>query len=285
MTDVTIKKNAMKRLFLIFTVIAATAVAAHSQYKVNADGNSMIVTGKDGQQIINIVPERQNDKLSLEVLGFRVKLGDKEKGAASSSLKRGPGSGKLGFIEVGINEIRYADYSMYPEASRGFIKKYDWRSWHFGMTFLNLSFKLNASGTIAFTTGWQGTFHTFGVDKHFALTGQDGMLTPVKSDEPYKSSMIIIGGFRFPFQLDFNLKNGIFASLGVFVDMTGGDAVVRKPAVWSGRPYFNNIQTGLSIKVGYRSVYIYTDMPMLDMFKSGRGPLVAYNTVGLGFIF
>mgnify|MGYP004583738563 CR=1 FL=1 len=275
----------MKKI-LITVLLALVAVSAsHAQYKVDTGDNKIVVTGKDGEQIINIVPGEKNN-ISLEVLGFKVKLGSEEQKAKEIQRRQHKRIyGNLGFIELGFNEIRYADYSMYPEGSGGYFKTYSWQSWNFTMTIMNLSFKLNNSGSLAFTTGLQCTFNTFGLDRHFALTEQNGMVTPVRSDEPYKSSIIYQGGFRLPLYIDTNLSNGLYTSIGINLDFMGGDATVRKPREVSCRPYFNNMQVSLGMKVGWRNVHIYMNIPMLDLFKNGRGPIVNYNSIGLGFDF
>jgi len=275
----------MKKIFITALLALVTASASHAQYNVDAGDNRVLVTGKDGEQIVRIVPE-QKDNISLEVLGFKIKLGTGEEKADEIKIKPHKRRyGNLGFIEIGTNEIRYADYSMYPEGNGGYFKTYSWQSWNFTVTVMNLSFKLNPSGSLAFTTGIQSTFSTFGLDKHFALTEQNGMVTPVRSEEPYKTSMISLGGFRFPLYLDVNLSNGLYASFGINMDFMGGDAIVRKPREISCRPYFNNFQVSMGMKVGWRNVHIYMNIPMLDMFKSGRGPIVNYNSIGVGFDF
>lgn len=286
----------MKKI-LITVLLTLTAVSAlQAQYHVDTDGRKVLVTGKDGEQIIHMVSGPQN-KISLEVLGFKVELGTKQKRSKavdiimdlsdviSGDVYQNVGTNAhISTLEIGWNYIpNDVDYYLYGAENAGFMKRSDLRSFSAAVPFFTLAMNIDPSGTMSFTTGLVAKADFLTLNKHYTLDRQDGKVIPVGIDDPDKWSAMMFANLRVPFLVNFNLRHDVFFSIGFGLDFVNGFVV--SPQYKSGSFYIDPVQVAFIVKVGWKNIYLFANGQLTDVFTDGRGPVFRYSTFGLGFDF
>lgn len=272
--------------------MALIAVSAlHAQYKVDTGDNKIVVTGKDGQQIINVAGELKTDRLSVEVLGMKLQLrnSDREEEARPAISKARLDRGHLAFLEIGYNYTMNHDYyylDMIGAENYGFMERKDWRSLQVAVALTKISFDLDRSGSSSLLLGIQAVFNSYMLPDNIMLEKKNGMIIPVKMDEKFKKSYMYNLGFRFPIMFEVNAQYGLFVSWGAYIDvLTGNAAITRKPNTEMTSHYLNPVQAGVSMKIGWRGYYVYMNGSVTNLFKDGRGPMFNSATIGIGVDF
>jgi len=282
----------MKKILTI-TLLALFAVSAsHAQYKVDKGDNRVLVTGKDGEQIVKISPDsHKKDRFSVEILGMQIQFkGDEYNytGDAPVITKPRYNRGHIAFFEVGFNGIGDVDYYMYADpADHGFVKTgYRWQNFQIAGTLAKFSMDLDRWGSTSFATAIQISIDDYVFDNNISLQKEGGMMIPVRSATPYKKSKLFTYSVRIPLMIETNFPKGFFMSWGVYFSMVANsNTKVKSPVERVYEPYINPLQAGIAAKVGWRDIYFYVYSSATNLFKDGMGPMFKYATMGIGIDF
>jgi hypothetical protein len=116
---------------------------------------------------------------------------------------------------------------------------------------------------------------------------RDGMMRPLAIDGEIKKSKMVASYFHVPITLDWNIKSDFFISAGVNVDiLTGSHLKYKFPKTKIKEEItLNPVQVGLTARVGWKRIYVFTNYAFNDIFKEGTGPEGHRLSVGMGIGF
>ena len=126
----------MKRFFITLSLIFAALTTLHAQ----ETNDNTITFGQKMQNTINL----EDNKIKLKIAGKQLSLSSDEKAIkALKYAESGESISSLGVIELGINTLAKADYSMYSPEDALMMQFGNRKSVYVAMNFFTENFRLN----------------------------------------------------------------------------------------------------------------------------------------------
>jgi hypothetical protein len=261
----------MKKLILAFLAFAIVPLSSEAQFA------------------FEIVNEKPN-QMSVRVGGYELLLEQHVRHLDKRSKRSFPipYGGRIGTWEIGFNgfDTRSNSYSMYPTEEQGFMELNIAKSIHitFNMFTFSTSFTQNNVLGLTMGIGLTSNNYVFDTQSRYAKIGR--MIHPVSPETNLKKSKLSTFALHIPMALELNPSRNFFISVGGYADLMLKSRLKSKfpkEKVWS--PYTNFLQAGVTVRAGFRSIYLFGNYAITEMFKNGRGPALNPYTFGFGFGF
>jgi len=194
-------------------------------------------------------------------------------------------------FEFGLSYLRSPDYSNYPTDTKEFLDLQIGKSIHFGWNPVVVKASFNRRNTLGIASGLTLVWRDYAFsDRSMTVAKIDGMLSPV-SIENYrrlKKSKLTTFALRVP--LLFTVaepKSKIGVGLGGYVDFMAGAHTKYKFRKHKDRGdfYVEPIQFGLQARIRHRSVGLFANYGLSDMFMKNKAPATRSLTIGIGLGF
>ena len=277
----------MKRI--IFTLIFTAAA-----WGLAAQNDAAVVKTKS----VALYPDDSGEGFSINVSGLVIGFGKTknpsppEDAASTTSPVK---IDKLKIIavapefEIGFNYLLTPDYSLYAEGTKEFLDLYTGKSIHFGWSPIVVKSSFNRKNTLGFTSGLTLVWSNYAFsDRKMTVAKENGMLVPLQIEGNPKKSKLTSFALHIPLLLTMTEpRSKIGVGLGGYVDFVMGSHTKYKPPKRKDRGnfYVEPVQFGLQARVRYRTVGIFANYGLVDMFQKDKAPATRPFTVGFGFGF
>lgn len=277
----------MKKLFAFFAILLYPAAAVDAQSLPQVD-----------QARILEVRQQDKDNVTIGICGVEFVFGgsdDKTATAANipgtknkKSLKNRYYSNHLGIFEMGFNIVAKEDYGMYPDSEKGFIDLRAGKSIQLNFNILNTSVALNKARTLGFVIGLGIQFNNYRFSDRITLEKRDGILHPLPLNqlENFKKSKFSSTGIWIPVMFEATLADKMFISAGVYGALNLNDHTkYSKPKNKIRGIYMSPLSGGVTARMGFGKIYVFSSYALNSLFKKDKGPKVNILTCGLGIGF
>jgi hypothetical protein len=272
----------MKKLILTILTLAVMPLASQAQHTtIQSSTDQNIVIFRD-------VKERPN-QMSVRVAGYELLL-ERDYSHSFKSVKKRPRpyGGRIGTWELGFNgfDTRSNTYSMYPTDEQGFMELDMAKSLSITMNMFTFSTSFTRSNALGLTmaVGFTSNNYVFDTPTRFAKAGR--MIHPVAPETNLKKSKLSTLALHVPLALEINPSRNFFFSVGGYVDLMLKSRLKSKfPKEKLWNPYTNFLQAGVTVRAGFRNLYLFGNYGLTEVFKAGRGPAVNPYTFGFGWGF
>jgi hypothetical protein len=289
----------MKKLILSSLVLALMPFALQAQ-DVFADMDK--TNSSANRDLIRFRPVQENpNQMSVRVAGYELLLERDTKDTlhpvdevidviinGGYKKSRRPYGGRIGTWEFGNNGFRKASnaYAMYPANEKGFMELDVKKSNHITWNWVTLSTSFTRRNVLGLTMAIGFTWNNYVFETRSRYAKIDGMIHPVESETDLKKAKLSTFALHIPLALEINPSRSFFISLGGYVDMVGRSRLKSKfPKQKLWNPYTNYLQAGVTVRAGFRNIYVFGNYGLTEMFKDGRGPALNPYTFGCGFGF
>lgn len=293
----------MKRMgFLVaaaFTVLV-TRTEMYAQAPQAAGQNKITITTSEGKDILGISSGEDGDNMVIRIASLEIAMkADNEPAMlpggithAENKLRRVTfgKSNYQAFFELGFNTLPGPNYSLYgSSAGCGLYDFMDLRSaksLRFAFSLGDVTLYLDRQRRFALTTALQIVFDEYVFSNDVRLVKYNGMLIPEAIPPSYKKSKITTTSLQVPVIFTVGKSRSFHFSAGVYGGVRiGNHAKIKFPKEKTYDMYMAPFYGGLTVRAGFRGLYVYTNYALSDMFKKGKGPSVSPLTVGLGLGF
>lgn len=271
----------MKRFITTLSLIFAALTTLHAQ---EANENA-ITFGQKMQNTINI----EEDRIKLKIAGKEFSLSSDEK--AIKTLKyteSGKSISSLGVIELGINTLANADYSMYAPEDALMMQFGNRKSIYVAMNFFTENFRLNKKGSLSADMGVGIAWENYVFTGDYSMRYLDGMMRPILLDSKIEKSKLMARYLHMPVLLNWTCKEKFFIAAGVNLDVNIGTRLTQKdPKIVYKKEIvtLNPIQVAGTLRIGTEDFYGFVNYSFIEMFKSNTGPIGYRLSAGLGIHF
>jgi hypothetical protein len=250
---------------------------------------AMMPLTSQAQLAFKTVDENPN-QLSVRVGGYELLLEQDVRRLDKRSRKLFPipYGGRIGTWEIGFNgfDTRGDSYSMYPAAEQGFMELDMAKSIHITLNMFTFSTSFTRNNVLGLTMGVGLTSDNYVFDTQARFAKIDRMIHPVAPETNLKKSKLSTFALHVPLALELNPSRNFFFSVGGYVDLMLKSRLKSKfpkEKVWS--PYTDFLQAGVTVRAGFRNVYLFGNYTLTEVFKDDRGPALNPYTFGFGFGF
>jgi hypothetical protein len=209
-------------------------------------------------------------------------------------------------FEFGFNYLLSPDYSSYPPGTPEFLDLNTGKSIHFGWSPIVVKASLNRRNTLGITSGltlvWRdyafsvrnmtigkgNLLYPYLPDPHHPDYEPKERLVPIRIDGDVKKSKLTTFALRVPLLLTITeprSRTGV--GLGGYVDFVMGSHTKYKfpKNRERGDFYVEPVQFGLQARIRYKSVGMFANYGLGDMFRKDKAPATRPLTIGIGFGF
>lgn len=260
--------------FLIFTGILIVATLCASAQTTEAPAtDSLARIGSVDTGPVAMLRAADGGGMLLEVAGFGITLGPVRGVPKPKPTPRVSGLLFDG-IEMGFNTLTGVDYAGYPAESGDFLDIRAGNSFHFGITPVGLSVRLDRKGKFEFSTGLRYTVDNYRLsNRSITLGNEAGMVVPLSLDEKADKSKLRITSLGIPVQFSVNPVKHLRIAVVGYCDFTlGANAIYKRPKVRNNLSGVNPFQFGVGGSVSYRGFGVYVRYGVTTLFKSSAGP-------------
>ncbi|MBO7263351.1 MAG: hypothetical protein J6U93_02375 [Alistipes sp.] len=273
----------MKRLFTTLTILMASIATLHAQEIAN---DNTIILDKTGENRITIINE---DTIKFRIAGREFQMStEPEVKAQQEEKKRHSTIPSLGFIELGINSIYNADYSMYSPEDAEKMQFGNNKSSYVTLYAYTENFRLNKQGSLSIDMGLGITWENYVFAGDYSMRYIDGMMRPIDLESSVTKSKLMAVYYHMPMLLNWTYKNKFFIAAGVNLDVLIATRLKQKnPKIVndSENVTLEPIQLGSTIRVGTKSLYGFLNWSHMQMFKTKTGPGGHRISAGIGLNF
>ncbi len=271
----------MKRFFITLSLIFAALTTLHAQ----ETNDSTITFGQKMQNTINL----EDNKIKLKIAGKQLSLSSDEKAIkALKYAESGESISSLGVIELGINTLAKADYSMYSPEDALMMQFGNRKSVYVAMNFFTENFRLNKKGSLSIDMGVGIAWENYVFAGDYSMRYNEGMMRPIELDAKIEKSKLMARYLHMPVLLNWTYKEKFFIAAGVNLDVNIGARLTQKePKVVYKREVvtLNPIQVAGTLRLGTEDFYGFVNYSFMDMFESNTGPMGHRLSAGLGIHF
>ena len=272
----------MKRIFTTLAILFATIATVHAQ----ESDDRTIAFGQNKQNQITL----EEDKINLKIAGKELSLSSNDK--AVKVLKYGDSSygsiSSLGVIELGLNTLAMADYSIYSPEEATMMQFGNRKSVYVAMNFFTENFRLNKKGSLSVDMGVGIAWENYVFAGDYSMRYLDGMMRPILLDSKIEKSKLMARYLHMPVLLNWTYKEKFFVAAGVNLDVSIGSRLAQKePKVVYKREVvtLNPIQVAGTLRLGTEDFYGFINCSFMEMFKADTGPKGYRLSAGLGIHF
>lgn len=271
----------MKRIITTLTLIVATIVTLHAQ----ETNENAITFGQKMQNTIDI----EEDRIKLKIAGKEFSLSSDEKAIkALKYTESGKSISSLGVIELGINTLANADYSMYAPEDAMMLQFGNRKSIYVAMNFFTENFRLNKKGSLSVDMGVGIAWENYVFTGDYSMRYLDGMMRPILLDSKIEKSKLMARYLHMPVLLNWTCKEKFFIAAGVNLNVNIGTRLTQKdPKIVYKKEIvtLNPIQVAGTLRIGTEDFYGFVNYSFIEMFKSNTGPIGYRLSAGLGIHF
>ena len=278
----------MKKIFLTLFFAAITLGIAAQNGTAIIESNS-----------VALYPDDSGESFSINVAGLVIGFGKSSPSESEGAIQSTPFArvnrhNKPAIdiapnFEFGFNYLLTPDYSIYPKGTREFLNLHTGKSIHFGTNVINVKASLNRSNTLGITSGLTLVWRDYAFsDRNMTVTKENDMLVPVQIDGNFKKTKLSTFTLRVPLLLTISEpRSKIGVGFGGYVDfVTGSHTKYKFPKNKErGDYYVNPVQFGFQARIRYKSMGMFANYGLSDMFQQGKAPATKPLTIGFGFGF
>ena len=154
----------MNRHFIFAGIFMLLGLCAAAQPADSTAVDSLLRIGDVDTGPVTMRRAADGDNMVLEVAGFGITIGPSTiQGASNRDTKSRPRVCGLFFdgIEMGFNFLTGPDYAGYPAGTGDFLDVRGGNSFHFGVTPVGMSVRLDKRGKFEFSTGLRYTVDNY----------------------------------------------------------------------------------------------------------------------------
>jgi hypothetical protein len=236
----------------------------------------------------NVRAQESPNQMSIRVAGYEVLLEGRVSTPRFPKHKGRYYGGRIGTFEIGFNGFRATPgaYSAYPADEAGFMDLRVGKSIQFTFNMFTFSASLARNNALGVTAAIGFTANNYAFADPTAFTKADRMLRPVDVGHVLKKAKLNTFAIHLPLALEVNPTRNFFFSAGGFLDlMMCSHMKWKKPKEKLRGLSTNFLHAGVTARIGFKNAYVYGSYDFVEIFKTGRGPVVNPYTVGLGFGF
>lgn len=272
----------MKRLFTTLTILMVSIATLHAQDVVD---DNTIVIGNNGKNQITIVDE---DTIKFKIAGKEFQMSSESITEQMKEKERYATISSLGALELGINTLAFADYSMYTPEEAVMMQFGNIKSTYVACNIFTENFRLNKSGSFSVDMGVGIAWENYVFAGDYSMRYQDGMMYPIALKSSVKKSKLMARYLHLPMLLNYSYKNKFFIAAGANLDVSIGTRLKHKdPKIVykSETVTLNPIQLGGTLRIGTNTFYGFINYSFMEMFKTNKGPGGQRLSAGLGLNF
>lgn len=267
----------MNRHFIFAGIFMLLGLCAAAQPADSTAVDSLRRIGDVDTGPVTMRRAADGDNMVLEVAGFGITIGPSTiQGASNRDTKSRPRVCGLFFdgIEMGFNFLTGSDYAGYPAGTGDFLDVRGGNSFHFGVTPVGMSVRLDKRGKFEFSTGLRYTVDNYRLsDNSITLGRVDGLIVPVPLDEKADKSKFRTTSLGIPLQFSFDpVRRLRIAVVGYCDFVLGSNAIYKRPKEKNSLSGVNPFQFGIGGSVSYRGFGVYARYGVTSLFKSRVGP-------------
>ncbi len=192
----------------------------------------------------------------------------------------------LSLMEFGFCQIVGTDYGAYAAEDRGFMDLNNGKSIHVAFNFVTFNTLLTKSRTLGLSIGLGLSVENYVFSNDLTIKYADGMMRPEPIDASYKKSKLVATYLHVPVLLDWNIRRGLFLTVGLNFDLNiGGHTKIKFPKEKYRNCHLNPFNVGATVRLGFQRLYVYGNYSFMEMFKQDQGPKAHRMSVGLGLWF
>lgn len=279
---------------ILSALFAITAFCASAQ---TLPPMEPVVSGTDSTGFSTRPSTGKNNpnEMSIRVAGYEL-LFEKDDSGTPQTTESGrkkhrrikPYGGRVGLLEIGFNGLaaNKGAYSMYPADEQGFMDLNMGRSFNITVNIFTFSTSFTRNNTIGLTMGIGLTSNDFILETPVRFAKIDRMIRPIEPVCCLKKAKLNTFALHIPFVIEINPTRNFFISGGGYADLLLASRFKSKfPTERLRSPYTNFVQAGVTVRAGFRNVYIFGNYALTELFRDGRGPSMNHYTFGLGFGF
>ena len=214
----------MNRHFIFAGIFMLLGLCAAAQPADSTAVDSLWRIGDVDTGPVTMRRAADGDNMVLEVAGFGITIGPSTiQGASNRDTKSRPRVCGLFFdgIEMGFNFLTGSDYAGYPAGTGDFLDVRGGNSFHFGVTPVGMSVRLDKRGKFEFSTGLRYTVDNYRLsDNSITLGRVDGLIVPVPLDEKADKSKFRTTSLGIPLQFSFDPVRRLRVYLRAHMEMT-----------------------------------------------------------------
>ncbi len=291
----------MKRTFTLLTLsILLCAVASYAQETESTQMSSIPLN--DGKE--NIISSKDGN-LSITIAGMNFEIGGTPAVHAPEATSQcahksknqrvnfsfggfgGTSLDHLAIVEIGVNTLTNADYSMYSPEEAAMMPFGSRKSVYTALNVTSMEVALNKRRTLGFQMGVGFSMENYTFADRYTLRYEDGLMRPVALDGDIKKSKLVANYLHMPFLLNWNIKRGFFISAGINLDiLIGSHLAYKKPKTTiEGEVTLNPVQVGMTARIGWRKLYGFVNYSFMEMFRPNTGPGGKRLSAGIGLLF
>ena len=263
----------MNRHFIFAGIFMLLGLCAAAQPADSTAVDSLRRIGDVDTGPVTMRRAADGDNMVLEVAGFGITIGPSTiQGASNRDTKSRPRVCGLFFdgIEMGFNFLTGPDYAGYPAGTGDFLDVRGGNSFHFGVTPVGMSVRLDKRGKFEFSTGLRYTVDNYRLsDNSITLGRVDGLIVPVPLDEKADKSKFRTTSLGIPLQFSFDpVRRLRIAVVGYCDFVLGSNAIYKRPKEKNSLSGVNPFQFGIGGSVSYRGFGVYARYGGTSLFDS-----------------
>ena len=247
-----------------------------SYYVKNADGTMEMLSREDlavaayNANLTTIEANKDNNKAYFGILGI---------GA--------PKYNHFSAVEIGANLLTDLNYKGYTPEEANALTFSSRKAVCVTLNVASLNVPLTTNRKLVASMALGFTWENYTIAGNYTMEYRDGMMRPLAIDGEIKKSKMVASYFHVPITLDWNIKSDFFISAGVNVDiLTGSHLKYKFPKTKIKEEItLNPVQVGLTARMGWKRIYVFTNYAFNDIFKEGTGPEGHRLSVGMGIGF
>lgn len=198
--------------------------------------------------------------------------------------------GHWSFLEMGVNSFANTNYSGYSIPN--FMDLNHNKSLEVNINFLKYSIGLQKENTsIGMVTGLGLNFNDYRFSNDYTIKNDNGYIVPVAiSDSHLEKTKLSTGFLTVPLLLEFQLpkETGLWCSVGVIGGLKIGShtkvRIAEKKYKDRGDFNINPFRGGVTARVGYKGLNIFSTCYLTPLFRDHRGPELTPFTIGIGWV-
>ena len=248
------------------------------------DDNTIII-GNNGKNKITIVDE---DTIKFKIAGKEFQMSSESITEQMKEKERYSTISSLGALELGINTLAFADYSMYTPEEAVMMQFGNIKSTYVACNIFTENFRLNKSGSFSVDMGVGIAWENYVFAGDYSMRYRDDMMKPIDLESSVTKSKLMARYLHMPMLLNWTYRNKFFIAAGVNLDVSIGTRLKQKnPKIVykSENVTLEPIQLGYTLHIGTEKLYGFINYSPMQMFKSGTGPCGNRTSAGIGFSF
>lgn len=250
----------MKRIIiLLICALGATAVSAQT------DSAKLFRSGTAETGAVEISRGESRGTAVFGLLGYEITLGGHAEPPKQPKVKFSVGINRT---EVGFNTLSKPDYSRFDADQAGFLDLDTWRSWHVGISLIDVQVALNERRTVFFNAGMLFVMDTYFFSNNLILDNVDGKIVPRPLEGGQRNGQMNTIAASIPVRLDFAVWKKLVISGYASLDFIDASSRYRNRATQIHLPGVRPVTMSLGAMVTYDGLGFYVRYGVVPMFRS-----------------